>query len=166
MSAHTPGSVCPPVPPPFGAPPDEPPDADWEYHLQVPCDRRAPGIARTTLRAVLREHGLPGLVATAELLTSELVTNSVRYSARPVLVMMRSRDVMLRISVWDADPTLPSPLVADAFDIFGRGLFLVRRLADDWGRYTLPGDRYGNVGGKVIWFECCNVRGSEPGDPR
>lgn len=52
----------------------------WRYELRFPRDPRGPGIVRATLRAVLTAHGLRELVERASLLTSELTTNSVRYS--------------------------------------------------------------------------------------
>ena len=48
----------------------------WTYTLQLPQDPRAPGVARVTLRNVLRVHGMPELTEVAELLASELVTNA------------------------------------------------------------------------------------------
>lgn len=136
-------------------PPQQPPDDDWQYSLQVPCHPRSPGIARSTLRSVLQGHGLPQLTDTATLLTSELVTNAVRHSPRPPLVLVRRRGGQIRVSVWDAAPPAfvvshPSP-----HETGGRGLFLLRQLADDWGQYGLaPSARNGASHGKVIWFTC------------
>jgi anti-sigma regulatory factor (Ser/Thr protein kinase) len=116
----------------------------------VPC-------ARLHVRAILREWHLTELCETAELVTSELVTNAVRASRqladRPSiwLALMIEADEVL-IAVWDANPKpveypalsedeLPDP-TADG----GRGLFLVEHLASDWGVHY-PHD----VAGKVVW---------------
>ncbi|MDT3396947.1 hypothetical protein RKE29_09860 [Streptomyces sp. B1866] len=48
----------------------------WDYHLEVPRDPRAPGIARAVLDAVLTAHHLSELASRAVLLTSELTTNA------------------------------------------------------------------------------------------
>ena len=137
-------------------PPQQPPDDDWQYSLQVPCDPRSPGVARSTVRSVLRGHGLPHLTDTAVLLTSELVTNAVRYSSSPPMVLVKRRGTQLRVSVWDSAP--PTSVVGQwsPHEVCGRGLFLVRQLADDWGQYRLsPGPARCGVGdGKVIWFTC------------
>jgi anti-sigma regulatory factor (Ser/Thr protein kinase) len=48
-----------------------------------------PGVARVTLRAVLDAHGLAPLVDRAELLASELATNSVRHTKGPASVLLQ-----------------------------------------------------------------------------
>ncbi len=69
-----------PAPIPFTEP--------WQYELSFPCDPRSPRIARTTLRAVLAAHGLDELTYRAELLASELATNSVRHTKGPAAVRL------------------------------------------------------------------------------
>lgn len=158
MPRHAPDLPPPPLTPP--------PDERWEYSLQVPCDPRAPGIVRHTLRCVLSKHELPALLDTVELLTSELVTNAVRHSTNSVLVLIRKVEEALRISVWDSDPTLPAPLAHSPHETFGRGLYLVRQLADDWGHYTMR-SRTGcsDAGSKVVWFACATPDAPDRGAP-
>ncbi|MFI5621171.1 DUF1330 domain-containing protein [Streptomyces sp. NPDC051567] len=93
-----------PVPPPI------PFAEDWEYELHFPRDPRAPAIARTTLRAVLRAHGLDELTDRAELLASELATNSVRYTKGPASVRLRWAHPVLRVGVSDPGPVFPLAL--------------------------------------------------------
>ncbi|MEN8654923.1 ATP-binding protein [Streptomyces sp. 21So2-11] len=83
----------------------------WTYALRLPHDPRAPGIARCTLRAVLRTHGVgAGLADTAELLASELVTNAHLHSGGPYTLRIRAAGPQgLRLSVWDTSPDIPSP---------------------------------------------------------
>ncbi|WP_369261394.1 ATP-binding protein [Streptomyces sp. R35] len=143
------------------SPPKSDASASWAYALQLPHDRLAPRIARVTLRAVLAGHGLTQLTDTAELLTSELVTNAYRHSTGPATLRLRALGgVRLRLSVWDANPHIPPPfdkrpgplhpVPAEADG--GRGLFLVCHYADAWGGYPLGDDLFGR-GGKLLWCE-------------
>lgn len=82
----------------------------WTYTLQLPQDPRAPGVARATLRNVLRVHGMRELTETAELLASELVTNAYLYSSGPYSLRLRDAGrSRVRMSVWDTDPHIPAP---------------------------------------------------------
>jgi len=143
------------------SPPQSEASASWAYALQLPHDPLAPRIARTTLRAVLVGHGMPQLTDTAELLTSELVTNAYRHSTGPATLHLRALSgTRLRVSVRDANPHIPPPfdkrpgplrpipVEADG----GRGLFLVCQYADTWGSYPLGDDLFGR-GGKLLWCE-------------
>ncbi|MFF2507439.1 ATP-binding protein [Streptomyces sp. NPDC058067] len=123
------------------------PPRTWECHLHLTNDPRAPRIARHTIRTALLDYGnSPELAATAELLTSELVTNAVKHSDGPLSVRLHTRTEAIRIGVMDNDPELPNPLPCTTDDPFGRGLFLVEAMATRWGRYRLTDS-------KVVWFE-------------
>jgi len=105
------------------------------------------------------EWGLDGLADTAELLTSEIVTNAVKATAGqdrllPVRLDLSSDKERLLIEVWDADPRPPAltglgddgiPAPADEG---GRGLFLVAALSHRWNWY--PSQQHG---GKVVWCQ-------------
>ncbi|MEU7281792.1 ATP-binding protein [Streptomyces sp. NPDC045431] len=132
----------------------------WAYTLHLPHDPRAPRVARHTLRTVLAAHGMAGLLDTAELLASELVTNAHRYSAEPYTLRLRALEepVRLRLSVWDANPHIPAPFRGVVSspgedDERGRGLHLVQSCADNWGAYELQGGLHGRPG-KLLWVEC------------
>ncbi|MFE3553757.1 ATP-binding protein [Streptomyces sp. NPDC059193] len=134
----------------------------WAYGLQLPQDPRAPGLARQTLRSVLRTHAMGALVETAELLAGELLANAYLYSDGPYALRLRAMGTArLRISVWDSNPYIPPPFGADAVtgtpradDARGRGLFLVRAFAANWGGYPLSGTGPGqDTGGKLLWVE-------------
>jgi anti-sigma regulatory factor (Ser/Thr protein kinase) len=84
------------------------------------------------------------------LLTSELVSNSVRHGgrsqARPIRVRVSVTDVAVRVAVIDSGPGFdfpPKPIGAN--DDGGWGLFLLERLADRWGK-----DENGTT---TVWFE-------------
>ncbi|QES55939.1 hypothetical protein DEJ51_18645 [Streptomyces venezuelae] len=134
----------------------------WAYSLQLPQDPRAPGLARQTLRSVLRTHAMGSLVETAELLAGELLANAYLYSDGPYTLRLRAMEATrLRVSVWDDNPHIPPPFGADRpagpphwGAEHGRGLFLVRAYADNWGGYPLAGTGpYGGSGGKLLWVE-------------
>ncbi|MCX4734901.1 ATP-binding protein [Streptomyces sp. NBC_01363] len=135
-----------PAPIPFAEP--------WQYELAFPCDPRSPRIARTTLRAILGAHELAELSYRAELLTSELTTNSVRHTKGPAAVRLQWRHPVLRISVWDMSPDLPKPYAppiaphAEA----GRGMAILELVADRWGGCAIGEGALG-PGGKTVWFE-------------
>ncbi|MEU1826148.1 ATP-binding protein [Streptomyces abikoensis] len=135
----------------------------WQYDLTVPRDPRGPGIVRVTLRAILGAHGLGELVDAATLLTSELATNSVRYAKGPATVCLRWTHPVLRVSVSDASPKFPVHVsfpmpTADANR--GRGLRIVKLVADGWGGCLL-GDLLVAPTGKTIWFEL-SLRAAPP----
>ncbi|MET8115706.1 ATP-binding protein [Streptomyces prasinus] len=134
----------------------------WEYELHFPRDARGPAVARTTLKAVLGAHGLSEFIDRAELLTSELATNAVRYALGPAIVRLRWANPVLRVSVTDTCPELPAPSAEGGpYEERGRGLLILDLLADDWGGCRLRESVLG-VGGKSIWFELVLRHGDPP----
>ncbi|MFD7710623.1 ATP-binding protein [Streptomyces sp. NPDC059785] len=128
--------------------------SNWECHLRLANDRRAPRIARRTVHIALTDYSyVRGVADTAELLTSELVANAVQHSDGPVTVRLRARPGVVRVGVMDNHPELPDPLPCTTDQDFGRGLFLVEALADRWGRYPLACQASAAAGWKVVWFE-------------
>ncbi|MDK0521040.1 ATP-binding protein [Streptomyces sp. ML-6] len=131
----------------------------WTYTLQLPQDPRAPGVARATLRNVLRVHGMRELTETAELLASELVTNAYLYSSGPYSLRLRDAGRRrVRLSVWDTDPHIPAPFqrstpTPDELAERGRGLYLVTLYAERWGAHLMQTGLPGQ-GGKLLWVEC------------
>jgi anti-sigma regulatory factor (Ser/Thr protein kinase) len=95
----------------------------------------------------------------AELLVSELVTNSVRFAGDPartlryseranaslIRLFLRHFPQCLLIEVYDADnnPPIRSPAVDQAEN--GRGLMLVEALSKEWSYFVPPS------GGKVVY---------------
>ncbi|MFI6948944.1 ATP-binding protein [Streptomyces sp. NPDC050422] len=132
----------------------------WTYTLQLPQDPRAPGVARATLRNVLRVHGMAELTETAELLASELVTNAYQHSSGPYSLRMRDAGrSRIRLGVWDTEPHIPAPFRwsakgPDELSERGRGLYLVTLYAESWGACPLRAGLPGQGGGKVLWVEC------------
>lgn len=120
---------------------------------RLPRHARSVGRARALFREQAASWGLPQDVTdTAELLLSELMTNAYRHAKVPAGREIRARSVLtedrLRITVTDANATLPAPGTASPDDESGRGLALVAALADDWG----AAGRACGIG-KEVWFE-------------
>jgi len=123
-------------------------------HLDLVATPHAAPLARLFLREQARIGLPPHSLATAELLTSELVTNALMH-ARTSLNVGVTWDVDDKIVVAVQDATQQTPtrsarqlhIYEDEIVESGWGMFLVATLADDFGWYLLPAG-----GGKVIWF--------------
>jgi anti-sigma regulatory factor (Ser/Thr protein kinase) len=128
----------------------------------------APACARSWARVVLGAWDLYELVETAELIVSELVTNSVqavmsldgkvRDASGTDVVHLRLHlvDKRLVIEVWDTISAAPAMKPADLDDESGRGLQLVDMLSDKWGWMTVD-----NWTGKCVWAELSTLPQSE-----
>jgi hypothetical protein len=82
----------------------------------------------------------------AELLVSELVTNSLCHTRGPLRLNLQARDSRLRCEVEDTDPTGPVRRVVDAGAEGGRGIDLLDLLAEAWGSTR-------TATGKTMWFQ-------------
>ena len=119
--------------------------ATWDAQPSTPA--RARHLVEQVLgRCGLERGGDPELVATAVLLTSEIVTNAVRHSGGAVSVRARCDDHGLRVEVGDSGAGMPRVVEVVEDAISGRGMHLVEALATQWS--TTPVD-----GGKIVWFE-------------
>ncbi|WP_055573945.1 ATP-binding protein [Streptomyces prasinopilosus] len=111
------------------------------------ADLRAVPESRHDLRRLLRHWGRPGQSETAELLTTELVTNALVHTGRAAVLTATVGPRGLRVEVRDFADHEPRPRAPDAGEsTHGRGLVLVECLADAWGI------RAHGVG-KAVWFE-------------
>ncbi|HEX3840978.1 MAG TPA: ATP-binding protein [Acidimicrobiales bacterium] len=109
------------------------------------------------------------------LMVSELATNSLVHAATGFKIRIDRSDTRIRIEVSDVgggQPILRSPATSDPH---GRGLQIVKALADNWGTTERP-----EHSGKTVWFELSfppegrsghvgsagrSGRGREAGDP-
>ncbi|MEU7366365.1 ATP-binding protein [Streptomyces hygroscopicus] len=129
-----------------------PPVAPFEYCLHIPHDPRAVGVARASLRTALTAHELPELVERAELLASEMLTNAIVHAGGEADLRLKWSAETLRMTVWDSSAAPPGLRPLTAGGESGRGLHLLRLLADRWSHYPLTGDRWGPAS-KVVWCE-------------
>jgi serine/threonine-protein kinase RsbW len=143
------------------------PDMDAGDTLQVslPLDDRAPRAARTVLQG-LRGRIASAVLADAELVVSELVTNAVRHSGVSdggvIALCVELTRTSVRLEV--ADPGCGSVIAPRAPDLErggGFGLRVVRALSERWG---LEQDA---AGGTRVWAQlpCAPTAGpaSAPG---
>jgi anti-sigma regulatory factor (Ser/Thr protein kinase) len=105
-------------------------------------------LARRFVRLRLDELAVPEPpLEDAVLLTSELVTNALLHARTADLeVRLQTDPHWVRVEVHDGDQRLPLAATAAPDATSGRGLLLVRQLANDWGI-----DRAAT--GKSVWFE-------------
>lgn len=90
--------------------------------------------------------GLPADVRdSAVLLASELATNAIRHARSSFAVDVTTSDREVRVAVRDRGGAAPLPRNPTASDVSGRGLLIVRTLADDWGIDT-------GSDGLTVWF--------------
>lgn len=87
------------------------------------------------------------LVADAELVASELVTNAVRHARTPISLMLSAPDSGVVVEVCDEVGTTPRLRSTSAEDEGGRGLMVTSALASQWGTRPLP------EGGKAVWCQ-------------
>ena len=135
---------------PPGRAPARPPRA----FLDLGAVLTAPGCARAWIREILWEWGAAELAATAELVASELVTNSVTHSPGPdgavVRLILTLDQGELAILVRDDHPGVPLAGQPGEDDEDGRGLLIVEQLSDRCGWYPLEGAEPAKVTWAVI----------------
>ena len=111
--------------------------------VAIPLDVRAPGAARTVVVRCLADYVASSVLDDAQLLVSELVTNSVRHSGAP-----EGDDVVVRVHLWRDMCRLEvedhgrdgviAPRPADRAAGSGMGLNLVQMLSQRWGVIRPP----------------------------
>ncbi len=111
----------------------------------LPKDPETPARAREAIRSAF--DGMPrDLLEVAVLLTSELVTNAVRYGGPRIVMTVRDEPDTLRVEVHDDGPWRPATDGGGDRATGGRGLLLVESLAHVWGTSTQGRP------GKAVWF--------------
>jgi PAS domain S-box-containing protein len=112
---------------------------------------------RRFVRDTLTAWNLAELAPTACLLVSELLTNAMRHTRRPIGLRVCRTEHEIITEISDDHPQLPRRTLPAPADEYGRGLTLVDALADRWG--SLPAN-----GSKIVWFALA-TRGSPGRDP-
>jgi anti-sigma regulatory factor (Ser/Thr protein kinase) len=106
--------------------------------VSIPLGVHAPGVARTVVVECLADHVASSVLGDAQLLVSELVTNSVRHSGAPegdvVVVRVHLWRDTCRLEVEDhgCDGVI-APQPPDRAAGHGWGLNLVETLSQRWG---------------------------------
>ena len=110
---------------------------------EFPCQSQSVTAARHFVREVLR--GQPKEVAElAELMASELATNSVRHARSQFQISIRlGQDICIEVrDNGSGDPQMLSPGPQEPS---GRGLLIVESMSEDWGVRR-------SGAGKTVWF--------------
>ena len=119
-----------------------------QSELRLRPESAAPGLARAAIAAAASALP-PMVVADAELLTSELVSNAVRHAdldPSQEIVVRIVADGNVRVEVADPGPPFDADLREPSTDSSGWGLLLLDEIATSWG-VELEGS------GKMVWFE-------------
>ena len=115
--------------------------------LVLPSIPESVRIARFHVRAALGFHGLDEYADAAEMITSELVTNAIRYvgedSGETIGVTLAHvwDQVALGVIVTDSSPDSPVMRETSPTSERGRGLQVVEALSDHWGWHPEPGGK-------------------------
>jgi anti-anti-sigma factor len=121
--------------------------------LELRRDPQAPGQARGEVRQAVERRLTEVELATAVLLTSELVTNAVVHpppdDGQPIELRISSYPDRVRVEVFDSGSGFdPDALPASPPETGGRGLMVVDQLASRWGIHR------GTDGGRFcVWYE-------------
>ncbi|MFJ4466595.1 SpoIIE family protein phosphatase [Streptomyces sp. NPDC089424] len=116
--------------------------ATWD----IPADPALVAPVRKQVVDQLGRWDLEEAGFTTELVVSELVTNAIRYGARPIRLRLIHGANTLICEVSDTNHSAPHLRRAKTWDEGGRGLLLVAQLTQRWGSRHTPE-------GKTIWAE-------------
>lgn len=89
----------------------------------------------------------------AELLVTELVTNSIIHARTPVLLEITDRDGIIEFAVTDQSTRQVQLRMPSADAVTGRGIHLLDQIASDWEVLPRPG-------GKTVRFRLRTVANS------
>jgi serine/threonine-protein kinase RsbW len=125
--------------------------------VAIPLGEEAPGVARRVVAQCLAGHVASRVLENAQLLASELVTNSVRHSGvavgAPVVVRVELRQNACRLEVEDPGcDGVVAPRPPDLSSGSGMGLNLVQMLSRHWGVVRATG------GPTRVWAELSCIR--------
>jgi hypothetical protein len=144
-----------PVIPPSPVAPDSAWLASWHQRdfLELGACETAPRTARGVIRERLAAWGLSRFTDDAELVATELITNSVgatRQSAweasmPPVRLWLLGGEMGVAVLVWDGVPREPVHREAAGDDEGGRGLSIVQALSSGWDFYFPSEPFWGKV---------------------
>ncbi len=115
--------------------------------------------ARAFVRSFLgTNHG--AVLADAELVVSELVTNATLHGVPPVRVRLTDGTDLVRVEVQDRGHNGPLVMRPPSQAMTGRGLAVVAALSSRWGVEPTAGE------GKVVWAEILPTEGDTDGRVR
>ncbi len=114
--------------------------------ISLKAEPAAAAHARSLVCEAIYAWDVPVDPAVAELLTSELVTNAIRYETGDTIRLFIACSCgHLRVYVHDTSRSAPVPMQTQPDAEAGRGLTLVGGLSTDWGYFRTPE-------GKAVYF--------------
>ncbi len=117
---------------------------------RLPCQPASVRAARTFVAATLDAWGATTddiayhRVADAVLVASELISNAVKFCANEVVLQVSAHRDRIEIDVTDDNPRPAQLQRPDPLTPGGRGLLIVRAIADQWGQHQHEDD-------KTVW---------------
>lgn len=120
---------------------------------EFPCERRSVPAARHFTRQALASWP-ERVIDAAELMVSELATNCVRHAHSTFEIAIETSEQQIKVAVTDTGEGEPVLLSPSPLDPSGRGLRIVRELANAWGVVASPH-------GKTVWFTLPEKTGDE-----
>jgi anti-sigma regulatory factor (Ser/Thr protein kinase) len=130
------------------------------HRVRLSTGPAAAAEARRQVREAICAWDVPIDSGVAALLTSELVTNAIRYEASDTIMLAVTCSCdQLRVDVHDTSRSLPVIVDAPGDAETGRGLMLVASLATEWGFYRTPA-------GKAVYFTIASAPDCGEGDGR
>ncbi len=127
------------------------PGHDVKRAHSFPLDVRSVAAARRFCTQTL-DGSAPEVIEAAELMVSELATNSIRHVRSGFELTIVRAAAQIRVEVRDFGGGIPELQLPGPDDLGGRGLRIVEMLSDSWG-YTA-----GSAEGKTVWFTLATPR--------
>lgn len=133
--------------------------ARWDLPAEASVARKARELTRTALL----DWDHPDLISDVVLMVDELVTNALVHGRAPIRLSLRVEhrpepgSAVVVGEVSDGDPRPLQVRELDQYGDDGRGLWIVRHLADEFGVRAIPQ-------GKVVWFALAMTADGGPSD--
>jgi anti-sigma regulatory factor (Ser/Thr protein kinase) len=114
---------------------------------QIPRDPSALAGIRRSVRETLHGWSLKAEAEDVVLIIDELLVNALIHGAGEIMLLLAVDEVtgVLRGEVTDESPSSPAVLEPGIDQQDGRGMLLVKHLAETWGWQT-------TADGKTVWF--------------
>jgi anti-sigma regulatory factor (Ser/Thr protein kinase) len=114
--------------------------------LDLAIDPIGVGRARRLAAAFARHEHVDAVSESLVLVTSELVSNAIRFADSAVTITLTRHGPSIRVEVADDGGGTPRVGHPGATIAGGRGLLIIDGLASDWGSHR-------SGAGKVVWAE-------------
>jgi len=117
-----------------------------DSRIDLPASPTAAGLARAFVHRCWSGLESAEIIDAVALCVSELVTNALDHAAPPYELRVARECGRLRVEVEDASERSPVLRALSPTARRGRGIFIVQRIATQWGVEPTPA-------GKTVWAE-------------